>query len=818
MAAADAEVKAEEVKEEAPKEEEVKEEAPKEAEAAKPAEPAKPKDPEEDAAEETRPKISPGTAAINGDDTTMNAMLTGSGKVLMSLTENGAQNLLAGVRGNVGIKSGRYALEVRVLECHRSSMQGQAPKAPLIRLGLSVAGSSLFLDDAVKSIAFDSEGFFHSEGLKKKGGCRFEKDMVLTLVVNLDASTPTANTVSLFRNGARVSEPLSIPEALRGQPLFPSISYKNATLQVNFGSASLASLPFTCHMLADAAADDVQVVAAVAKTGKPEVVFPVGLPDLGYFDWVDHFLEQNPNFSELSDRKTLDWAAKSGMAKARVGPSEDKPDVRFGGSDDASVKKLLGHLAPLSGKSFVVPELKANLTAADRKLLLQRFPASEFRRVATVIIGEPTAEHKTRIQSVILAEKKSKVEAEHKRKVAEEKRKKAMEEAKKRKLAAAKKEEVEEEKAEEPAEESMEITVELTDEEKAVVHRKKAVPEMLEQTLSKVYSSFTLPTTEEGFDEIIFKWQGEAEASKALADWIFARKLAQRVETIQPGAWFKEENPKFTTALADMRKKQVAWKNPAQKKKLLEERAAAKKKEAEEKGEEAPKEDMEINADDLEVSAVENVDDIGSGEPLYSNFVNEDWVLLTARLELHLLLHSFKKDVDDADRSGFAEKDLAFYYNRYFKKMWNIKAFATDKLEVVAKYLKDTFAIDEKTAYLLPLMEAETELAKFVKLTEEHRRERVRRLDAGDESAELKFPKAAGGGAPVAQGGIRPAVGQAAGQVRPGLRPPAARPAGSAGNTGASPMVVQKRPLVAPTGFVAKQPRTSHFGSAFNKQ
>jgi len=825
MAAADAEVKAEEPKEET--KEEAKEEPAAEAtEEAKP-EVAKPKDSEEDAVDETRPKISPGTAAINGADATLNSIVSGNGKILMGLTEGGFQCLLAGARANVGVKSGRYMFEVRVLEAHRGG--GQGGRAPALRFGLSTAGSSVFLgDDATKSIAFDSDGNYHAEGLRKKGGCVMQKDMTLALVVNLDASTPNANTVSLFRNGARVSEPMSLPDAMRGQSLFPTVTYKNVTLQVNFGATPLVALPFRCHTLGEAAAADVEVVEALTKSGKPEVVFPVGLPDAGYFDWVDHFLEQNPGFTELSDRKILEWATKSGLPRSRVGPSEDKPDVKFNipGADDSAVKKLLGHIAPVSGKSFVVPELKANLTAADRKLLLQRFPASDFKRVAMVILGEPTSEHKERVQSVILAEKKSKAEAEHKRKVAEEKRKKLVEEQRKKKLAAAKKTEgePEEEKAEEPAEEPMEVTVELTEEEKAVVHRKKAVPDMTEQVLGKSYSSFSVPSAEEGFDEIVFKWQGETDAAKALQDWIFAKKLSQRVENIQPGTWFKEESPKLLKALQDMRNKQTAWKNPAQKKKLLEERAAAKKKEAEEKGEE-PKEDMEINAEDLDVSSVENVMDIGTGEPLFANFAFEDWVLLTARVELHLLLHTFKKDVEDQDRTGFSEKDLPFYYNRYFKKMWNIKAFATDKLEVVAKYIQDTFEIDAKSSNLVPLLEAETEVARFVKLAEEHRRERVRRLDAGDESAELKFPKLAGGGgaAPAGQGGARfgPAAG---GQPRPaGLRPPASgaglRPAGPTG--GAAPMVTMKRPLVAsaaPTGFVAKQPRMSHFGSAFNKK
>ena len=36
-------------------------------------------------------------------------------------------------------------------------------------------------------------------------------------------------------------------------------------------------------------------------------------------------------------------------------------------------------------------------------------------------------------------------------------------------------------------------------------------------------------------------------------------------------------------------------------------------------------------------------------------FVYEDWTLLSTRYELHLLLHSFKADLDDPDRPSFGD-------------------------------------------------------------------------------------------------------------------------------------------------------------------
>merc|ERR1719512_577340 len=207
---------------------------------------------------------------------------------------------------------------------------------------------------------------------------------------------------------------------------------------------------------------------------------------------------------------------------------------------------------------------------------------------------------------MILADKKRAAEAELRKKREEEARKRLLEEKKKkaeeaRKAALRKKAgeadapAEEEEKAEEPKDESMEVEVELTEEEKAQWFRKTGVPDVTEHVVSKSYSDFTFPVADEGFDEVSYKWQNEETSVKLLKDWIFQKKLTQRVEDIQPGAWFKEEWQKWTKGLQELRKKQSEWKDPAKKKALLAARAEAKKKEAEEKGDEAPQEEMEID-------------------------------------------------------------------------------------------------------------------------------------------------------------------------------------------------------------------------------
>jgi len=846
--AADADAKAEEAEE--GKEEETKEEA------AKPKEPEKPKEFETDAADETRPKVTPGTVDFSSHDATLNVMPTANNRLLMALTEGGFQYLLAGVRSTVGLKSGRYLFEAKIVESHSgkgdqgATGAGQNGQGPMprqqVRLGLSTAGSSLFLADGSSgSVSFDSEGYFVHEKSRKRVSQKFGRDVTVALLINLDESSPNANTISLFRDGVRICEPQAIPEKLKGKPLFPTITYKNVTLQVNFGPAPMRPLPFKCHMLSEAAAADVEV-AVVPKPadGKYEVLFPVGLPDVGYFDWVDQFVERNPSFVELSDRKIVEWAVKSGMWKPKgAGHSNDKPDMKFGlpQMDDMSVRRLLSHIAPTARRNFIIPELKANLVASERAEALARFTSPEFKKTATVIVGEPTAEYKARVQELLIAEKKRKAEAEKKKKSADGDRKKLLEEKKKKAAAAKRKREGGDEEAKEEEEEEKEepaadgdIVVELTDEEKALSFRKLGA-DITENLLAKAYAFFSLPTTEEGFASVSYAWSAEEAAGKTLKDWIFAKKLTQRVEDLKAGESFKEAWTAWQKTLSEWRKLQQEWKDPSRRKALLAKKAEAKKKEAEEKGDEAPKEDakMEIDFEELDVFAVEDVKDLGDGRPLFSDYVFEDWTLLSVRYELHILLHCFKKDLNDPDRPSFSEKDLAFYYNKYFKKQFGLKTFAVEKLADLADLIKDTFSINEKTTFLEAALTDDTPITNFVKLTEDHRRERQRRLDAGDETAELKFPRnhpqppprgpPSRNSSSAPQGrwndSGRPAVG---GRYAPASSAPPARSQGSAPPPRSAPSYsgassAQKRAYTPPpatsSSYVGKQPRTSAYGS-----
>jgi hypothetical protein len=263
--------------------------------------------------------------------------------------------------------------------------------------------------------------------------------------------------------------------------------------------------------------------------------------------------------------------------------------------------------------------------------------------------------------------------------------------------------------------------------------------------------------------------------------------MTQRVDDLEPGEWFKGRWNNWTKLLSDWKKKQTEWKDPAKKKALLAKKKEAKKKAAAEAGEEEVEEEpMEINAEDIDVFGVEDVTDIGSGEPLFANFAFEDWTLLGLRVEFHLLLHSWKKDLNDPDRPSFKENHMPFYYNKYFKKQFNLKAYGVEELKDFMEWIKEAAVINKASGFFEAQLGDESEFAELLKFAEEHRRDRQRRVDAGDEGALLKFqrqattPAKAPTSAPAgpkagAQVGVKRPYGAVGGSSGPAA-PKAARP------------------------------------------
>merc|ERR1712072_697151 len=91
--------------------------------------------------------------------------------------------------------------------------------------------------------------------------------------------------------------------------------------------------------------------------------------------------------------------------------------------------------------------------------------------------------------------------------------------------------------------------IELTEEEKKDIwFCKSHTPDLSKTVLAKSFAHFSLPTKEEGFDEIKFVWQPEAKSIEHIKSWVLEKKKNSRAEDLEPSAWFKEKLAAFEKA------------------------------------------------------------------------------------------------------------------------------------------------------------------------------------------------------------------------------------------------------------------------------
>jgi len=219
---------------------------------------------------------------FNDCDSSLDVICSHEGCLITSLSQGGFQYLLSGIRSNVGAKSGRYLFEVKILEYLRGCQTE-------LRVGVSTSKSTLLLGtEPAESVSFSYDGSFFCptpEGTRHRipqalGKKKNFGSSVVAVLLNLDASTPTANTISIFLNGVRSGDPQPIPQSLLGKVLFPTLTFKNVTLQVNLGckGMQLKALPFKCNMFGNLAAEDAAESQSFTRpsNGRYSVVVPVG--------------------------------------------------------------------------------------------------------------------------------------------------------------------------------------------------------------------------------------------------------------------------------------------------------------------------------------------------------------------------------------------------------------------------------------------------------------------------------------------------------------------------------------------------------------
>jgi hypothetical protein len=268
----------------------------------------------------------------------------------------------------------------------------------------------------------------------------------------------------------------------------------------------------------------------------------------------------------------------------------------------------------------------------------------------------------------------------------------------------------------------------------------------------------------EGFDAVEFAWEKKPGADKYLAAYKAKLKVEEIYDSFTPTSFCSGAVAEFLKEKTAMREHQDTYMKEVAKRKAAKEKAAAgeEKKEdgeakegddakpkdesgdvdMEKKEEEEPAVDLSVDDDapPVEITSkleIESID--GKKTPLYKAWGMEDWILLTLRVELHIMLRAFKADVTDKDpeRKGITTKTLPYYYEKFLGKAWDPYAFGQPTLEKILEYASDAVGV---SSGLLTLKSKEAlPLEAFVKTTEKSRRDRESKLLMGDDSARLEF-------------------------------------------------------------------------------
>lgn len=696
---------------------------------------------EEDAAEDEREKVEAGTFQASRTYSSLNVLPSTDSRLLIPLNDEGLGHLFAGVRATAGLKGGRYLFEVKVLEVRRAAEYGRRHKnipKQLVAIGFSTSDSSLFLGDGEDGVGFDTEGCLILNGQKNwmegfNDRIPVERQLVLSVLLNLIPDSPNCHTFSLFVNGKRVGRPQQLPEALRERPLYPTVNFKNVTLHANFTAPAMAPLPFKCRTLHDAAQEDVEVLPEPEGNqpdGRHEVIFLIGLPTNGTHAFLEEFQKEkqaSARFTELSAASMKHWAKLSGFWSRgdELGIEElDRGNV---------TQNVVQSIAPFVEQNFIIKELPKNFLSDFRQSSLTVFDAGRFKRTAVVMLGSAPESTRAAARTKLLKQRQEKVAAEVKR----AKRPSKWDNGDANPALSPEELEAEIQKAVD--------AVEVPEEdEKAWLE--EVIDEQHENELARSFEKFTIPSEEEGFQEICFVWDGEEESNEDLKQWMAEKKLVQRVEDLRPTAWFKEKLREWQTVLSKWKRRQEDWQDPVKRRRIEKPKLlpVGMLGDHPENGV-----DVATPAGEGEVPPLEEVDpwklldlmDIGSGEPLFSKFSWEDWMMLELRVQLHLLVHGYKHAMNDPQRVTFHESHTEYYYEVFYRRALRVRHFGVTSLEDLLEMVKDTMEVIPSKSLLDPQLSDDTPFENFVRLTEDARRLRFSKLDAGDASAQLRLTR-----------------------------------------------------------------------------
>jgi len=298
-----------------------------------------------------------------------------------TLHKDGFECLWGGGRATHGIKRGKVAFEVVVLEALPVQVPETERNPHVLRVGWSVDGADLQLGEDNLSYGYGGTGKISVNSRFSDYGQPFSVGDVITCCVDLDTKPCT---IFYLLNGEYLGVAFKIGNELGERALFPHVTIKNMKFQVNFGGA-WPRYPITpgFAMLQNVPHQDLVKAQEGPKSRQDaEVIMMVGLPSCGKTFWAEKYCKDNPEkrFYMLGTNNIIDKMRIFGLTRKR----------NYHGRWDALIKQATGCLntwfkiAEKRVHNYIIDQTNVYFTARRRKMNNFR----GYRRTAVVIINE----------------------------------------------------------------------------------------------------------------------------------------------------------------------------------------------------------------------------------------------------------------------------------------------------------------------------------------------------------------------------------------------------------------------------------------------
>lgn len=216
-------------------------------------------------------------------------------KISTMYRKEGFALMWSGGRANIGVKSGKYCFECKVLTNLHVDLPGDTDEETRnhhgCRIGWSVPTTDVVcLGEDEQSFAYCSTGDILTCNTFTKYGEGYGPGDAIGCMIDLDALT-----ISFSKNGKATGEAVKIPENLKGKVFMPHIVIKNTMARFNFHSPSLNESfpPEEYKYIGMAPEEDIEKSPKGPGRIEPEVIVLVGLPGTGKTTWAKKFERDN---------------------------------------------------------------------------------------------------------------------------------------------------------------------------------------------------------------------------------------------------------------------------------------------------------------------------------------------------------------------------------------------------------------------------------------------------------------------------------------------------------------------------------------------